>query len=136
MVQAIGMPLRVVLLPQPVERHGELRAGQRGVAAEAAGQADMVVAALDAGVRVAEIAGDAGADGDRLAGLDQAGGLLDMQLQVGAQAGGIEVAGAGAQRVGVAAAVGDVLGQRALVSMRRTSSAPSGSVPSAPRLPI
>ena len=79
---------RVVIFPQAIERHGELGAGQRGVAAEAPGQADMVVAALDAGVRVTEIAGDAGADGNWAAGFDQAGGLLDVQLQVGAQPAG------------------------------------------------
>ena len=86
----------VVFLPQPIERHGELRAGHGGVAAEAPGQADMVVAALDAGVRVAEIAGDASADGNRLAGLDEAGRLLNVQFQIGAQVRGIEMTDAGA----------------------------------------
>ena len=78
-----------VLGPKLVERHGELGAGQGGVAAEPAGQADMVVAALDAGIGIAEIAGDAGADRHRPAGLDQAGGLLDMQFQIGTQPRGV-----------------------------------------------
>ncbi len=104
---------RVVFLPQIVERHGELGPRHRSVAAEAARQADMVMAALDACVGVAEIAGDAGADRHRPSGFHQARRLLDVQLEIGGDARRIEEAGAGTQCLRIAAAFGDVLGQRA-----------------------
>ena len=74
---------------------------------------DVVYRARDPRVGVADIARDAGADRHRLASFDQAGGLLDMQFQVGAQALRVEIAVVGAQGAGVAAALGDMLRQAA-----------------------
>ena len=103
----------VMLGPEGLHGHGEFRAGHRRIPPETAGQADMVVRTLDAGVGVAEIAGNSGADADRLAGFHQAGRLLDMQFQIGFYQCGIEVTVPRRQRRRVAAAFGDVFGQGA-----------------------
>ena len=103
----------VVASPKRIKRHGELGPGGRGVAAKPPGQADMIVPAFDPRVGVAEIARDAGADRDRAPGLDQAWRLFDVQFEIGADARRIEMAGAGAQGIGVAAALGDMVSQGA-----------------------
>ena len=76
----------VVVGPQGVECHGELRAGHRSVVAKSARQADMIVTSFDPGVRVAEIAWNTGANPNRTLRFNKAWRLLDMQFQVGADA--------------------------------------------------
>ena len=111
MVQAIGTDFEFMLLPHAVECHGELGTRHRSVTPEAPRQADVVVAAFDMCIGIAEVAGDAGADTDRPPRSDEAWCLLDMQFQVCTQPRRIEEAAAGTQHVGVAAAVGDVFGE-------------------------
>ncbi len=73
----------------------------------------MVVAAENARIRIAEIAGDAGADRDRESGLDKARRLLDMDLQKGPDPAGVEAALAAPQRLGIAATAPDMVGEGA-----------------------
>src|ERR1700736_5312875 len=98
--------------PHLIERHGQISAGHRGVAAEPARCADMVVAAMDARLRIAEIPRNAAADRQRKSGFDQSWRLLDMHFEEGADRRRIELPAALPDRVDVAAAIGDVARKR------------------------
>ena len=100
----------LALLPEGFQGQGEVGAGQGGVAAEAAGGADMVGLALDPGIRIAHRAGNAGAQRDGAAGFHQAGRLFDVDFEVGTHGGRVDEAFAGRQRLRVAAAIADVVG--------------------------
>jgi hypothetical protein len=71
----------------------------------------MTVGAEAAGVSMPGDAPDSGDDGDRQVLLDQDRRLLDVDLEIGGDALGVEAGLAVAQGLGVAAELGKVLGQ-------------------------
>src|ERR1700712_3328894 len=73
----------------------------------------MVVAAFDPGIRKPDVTWDAGANSDWPRRFHQAPGLLDVQVEVCAEGGRVEMADAGAQCLRGAPTVGDVIGQGA-----------------------
>ena len=101
----------LLLRPHRIEGGEDLRPRQGGVAAEAAGQADMRILPHDADGGVADIARDAGAHGDRHAGFEKARRLFDMGFEEAADRAGRQQAAARRDRRGIAAAARDVVRQ-------------------------
>ena len=75
-----GPPCGLVPLPDVVEANRQVACGEDGIAAKASRQANVRVFTDDLDLRIAEVAGHSGADGNGYAGLHQLRGLLDVQF--------------------------------------------------------
>ena len=97
--------------PRAVQLIGKGSRRHRRVTPKTAGRPDMVVPADDAGIGMAEIAGNACADRQRIASLEQARRLFDMDLDESTDRGRIEFPFASSQSLRISAAGGDMLRQ-------------------------
>ncbi len=108
------LPSRVfIVLPNAVERHGDVCRGHHRVMPEFSGRADVIMASEYSRIRISEVAWNRGAEPKRDIRLDEARRLFDMHLEKSMDSGGVEVTLATAQRVRVAAALGDMIGKAA-----------------------